>query len=72
MSYKIHIPISGGKAGKGLNKTSSLQVRMDGCILKQFRFKTSDREDRQRAFNMANMWIEYHRAKTRLEIAKQQ
>lgn len=41
--YTLHRATSGGKAGFGLNKTNSFQVR-DGnnCILKQFRFKTAD------------------------------
>jgi hypothetical protein len=29
---------TGGKAGKGHNKTSTVQVIKDGCLVKQFRY----------------------------------
>lgn len=37
--YEVHIPTSGGKAGKGKQSTTSIQLRKGNCILKQFRFK---------------------------------
>lgn len=36
--YELHLPTSGGRAGHGHNQTTSLQVRKDGMIVKQFRF----------------------------------
>lgn len=36
--FEIHIPTSGGKAGKNRNISSTIQLRKDGCIVKQFRF----------------------------------
>lgn len=36
--YEIHIPISGGKAGRGGNVTSSIQVRLNHQIIRSFRF----------------------------------
>jgi hypothetical protein len=43
---ELHIPTSGGKAGKGHNKTGSVQVRKGGQILKQFRFRVDDPNDK--------------------------
>ena len=40
--YEVHLPTSGGKAGKGCQKTSSIQVRRNNLIVKQFRFVISD------------------------------
>lgn len=39
MTYQLHFPKSGGKAGKWRNKTSTVQVRKDSIIVKQFRYK---------------------------------
>lgn len=36
--YEFHLPTSGGKAGKGKQKTSTIQVRKDNIVVKQFRF----------------------------------
>lgn len=36
--FEIHVPTSGGKAGKGKNVTGSVQVRCRSQIVKQFRF----------------------------------
>jgi len=33
---------TGGKAGKGYNKTSTIQVVKDDCIVKQFRYTVDD------------------------------
>ena len=62
MSYSIHIPISGGKAGKGLNKTGSVQVRKDGFILKQFRYRVGDFDARYAARRSAAEFINQHKA----------
>lgn len=35
--YNIHVPRSGGKAGKGYNLTTTIQVRRDGLIVKSFK-----------------------------------
>lgn len=40
--YKIRLPTSGGKAGKGRNRTSTVQVLKDGCLKAQFRFLVDD------------------------------
>lgn len=37
--YTLYVPTSGGKAGKGNNKTGSLQIRNGNFIVKQIRFK---------------------------------
>lgn len=55
--YTLHIPTSGGKAGKGMNATGSIQVRKDSMIKKQFRFKTGDMNSKGRALLKANRWI---------------
>lgn len=48
--YTLHLPTSGGKAGKGHNVTSTLQIRRAGVIEKQIRFVVADRESRKRAY----------------------
>lgn len=54
----IFLPKSGGKAGKGHNKTSNFQVR-NGCqILKQFRFKVGDFASRDSALVKAQAFIQ--------------
>ena len=40
--YSFYLPQSGGKAGKGRNKTSSIQVFKDGWIRKHFRFTVAN------------------------------
>ena len=50
---EIVMPTSGGKAGKGCNKTSSLQVRKDNMIVKQFRFTVNDPVSRKKAMDKA-------------------
>ena len=51
--YGLYVPTSGGKAGTGLNKTSSLQVRAGGCIVKQFRFTVLSPASRAKAVSKA-------------------
>jgi len=55
--YEIHQPTSGGKAGRNLNSTSSIQVREGGVIKKQFRFLVDSNESRSRAINKAKAFI---------------
>ena len=40
--YKFYLPTSGGKAGPGRNKTSTLQIRNGNEIIKQIRFNVED------------------------------
>jgi hypothetical protein len=56
--YTVHLPTSGGKAGKGRNKTSAIQVRKDGCVVRQFRFNTDDRASYRLAMQRANAYVE--------------
>lgn len=59
--YEIHLPTSGGKAGKGCAVTSSIQVRADGCIKKNIRFKLTDNgESRASAIQKARTYINNH------------
>jgi hypothetical protein len=51
--YQLYAPESGGKAGKGGNISTSLQVRQFGLIVKQFRFVLSDAGSRQIAIDKA-------------------
>ena len=55
---------SGGKAGSGYNRTSTVQVRDalgDGfLLLAQFRFPTDDAERREAAFAKARRFVETH------------
>lgn len=51
--YEIHVPSSGGKAGKGRNKTSTIQVRKDNLIVKQFRFVVGNVESKKKAITAA-------------------
>lgn len=55
--YEVHIPMSGGKAGKGNNVTSTLQIRRDGCIVKQIRFVLTDPSGRSEAVRKAKDYI---------------
>jgi len=48
---------TGGKAGKGCNKTSTFQVRSGNCIVKMFRFKMGDYVSRDAALRKAQAWI---------------
>jgi hypothetical protein len=55
---EFHVPTSGGKAGKGKNVTSTLQVRKGGRIVKQFVFVVADRETLQAAVRKATEFIQ--------------
>lgn len=56
--YEFHVPTSGGKAGKGCNVTSTVQVRAGSQILKQFRFKVADVLSRARAIDKAKAFLQ--------------
>ena len=49
---------TGGKAGKGRNKTSTIRVLEDNRILKQFRFKVGDFSNRDVAIRKAVSFID--------------
>lgn len=65
MTQSYHIQIAnptGGKAGKGKNKTSTVQVIDDtdtdnAFLVHSFRFKVGDMESRIRAFDKAEKWV---------------
>lgn len=48
---------TGGKAGKGRNKTSTFQVKWDHTIMKQFRFRVGDNVSRDAALHRAQEWM---------------
>lgn len=50
---EFHIPTSGGKAGKGFQVSSTIQVRRGNQILKQFRFIVADPASRTAAATKA-------------------
>jgi hypothetical protein len=60
--YELHKPTSGGKAGKGRNKTSTIQVRSGTQILAQFRFSTASIFSQREALAKARQWCEVERA----------
>lgn len=51
--FRIYVTTSGGKAGKGLNKTASVQVRRDDCVMKSFRFVLAQEGSFKKAFAKA-------------------
>ena len=51
--YEIHLPTSGGKAGKHRERTSTIQVRRAGFIVKQFRYTVADADSRVKAMRKA-------------------
>jgi hypothetical protein len=55
--YEFHVPTSGGKAGKGHQKTSTIQVRAGSVIVKQFRFVVADQGSRDRAIRKAKDYV---------------
>jgi len=59
----IHVPSSGGKAGRGCNATGSVQVRDSVGIVKQFRFTTSDPGSYERARQKARAYIDNNQPK---------
>lgn len=55
--FELFVPTSGGKAGKGLAKTGSVQVRRMGVIVKQFRFRCDDEGGRKGAVQKAAAYV---------------
>lgn len=53
--YYIHRPTSGGKAGKGYNLTTTIQVRKDGLIIKKFKVGAGKSLD---GMVQARQWID--------------
>lgn len=51
--WVIRIPTSGGKAGKGRNKTGTVQVLVDQMLRRQYRFRVGDQESLDRAWARA-------------------
>lgn len=56
--FVVLVPTSGGKAGKGCARTSSIQLRVDGCIARQFRFDLGSDTSRARALIKAKEWAD--------------
>jgi hypothetical protein len=55
----LYQPTSGGKAGAGHAKTSSIQIRKGGCIIKQVRYKRGTTfQDYANAVQKAQEWID--------------
>ncbi len=58
--YTLRLPTSGGKAGKGCNKTSTVQVLQPlgsgSLLVKQVRFKVTD--GHTKAVDTAKQWID--------------
>jgi hypothetical protein len=48
---------SGGKAGKGCNKTSTVQVLYGSCIVKQFRFLMGNSQSIEQAIAKAEAYV---------------
>lgn len=58
--YDLYQPTSGGKAGKGHAKTSSIQVRLDNRLLTQFRYKVGDGLSQATAWKSAKQYADNH------------
>ena len=64
--YQIRVTTSGGKAGKGFNKTASVQVVHGDLLVKQIRFKLQEESSFKTAFHKARAFVQCNReAKTR-------
>jgi len=48
---------SGGKAGKGRNKTSTVQVLYRSCIVKLFRFDLDETGSFRKAWDKAKQYV---------------
>ena len=57
LSYEIHLPTSGGKAGSGRAATSNFQIRKGNQVLKQFRFTVASETSRRAAMQKAKAWM---------------
>ncbi len=49
---------SGGKAGKGRNKTSSVQVRKNHCVVKVYRYTAGEGQSFRDAWNRAVGYVQ--------------
>ena len=58
--YTIHFPTSGGKAGRGRNVTSTVQLRTDDCNVKQIRYTVDQPDDFNRALAKAKTYVDAH------------
>lgn len=56
--FEIRVPTSGGKAGRGNNVTSTVQVFDGVCIRKSIRFSMIDPEHAKRAARQAREFID--------------
>jgi hypothetical protein len=54
---ELHLPTTGGKAGRGQNKTSTFQLRRGSQIVKQFRFTVGDAASRRVAYEKIKHFI---------------
>lgn len=50
---------TGGKAGRGLNKTSTIQVLLSNQVMKAFRFKVGDAASFDRATTTAKAFVDW-------------
>lgn len=58
MKYEIRLARqTGGKAGKGRNQTSTVQVFCDGLLVKQFRFRVDNMAGYGRAKEKAEAYV---------------
>lgn len=55
--HEFYIPTSGGKAGKGHQKTGTIQIRKDGFIRKQIRFVMGDEASQSAAIEKAKAFV---------------
>lgn len=62
--YKLYLPVSGGKAGYGRNKTTSLQIRNGNQIIKTIRFNVED--GHHAACDAARKFIDERRREIRM------
>lgn len=56
--FGIRLPTSGGKAGRGLAKTSTVQVMCGNMLVRQFRFTVASEKSKQAAMAKAYAFIE--------------
>lgn len=55
--YELHQPMTGGKAGKGHNVTTTIQVRKHGSIVYQRRYKVGDKQCRDKILHELRLLI---------------
>jgi hypothetical protein len=65
--YRLFIPTSGGKAGKGNNKTGSVQIGEPAfggyLIIRQLRFNAQDKQSILDTLRKARLWIDARQQK---------